>query len=521
MSRIRVTIWATIGLLSALSSGCSHGGSPVVGSNSLAESSLQALGDLSFRAAATNPPVVGVGNGTSAIGLTGQITVAEVRNYNRNLASTKIAFASLQSGNLDIYAMGADGSNPMRLTNHAADDFSPSWSPDGSKIVFVSGRDGNADIYTMNADGTSVTRLTNTTQAEYAPSYSPLGNKILFTSDRDGNHEIYSMNTDGSSQTRLTNNNAADDYAQWSPNGNQIVFSSERAGGAYEIYTMNVDGTNVTRWTFDNYSAVMPSWSPTGGAIAFVGTRDGSEEIYTIYNRGDAPIRITNNSYAESFPVWAPDGSKIAFVSGRDGNLDIYTMNADGTNLTRLTNNPITDAYPSWSPFPQRIRLIGSGGKLAVSATGFLYTTASNIPASAVAWSNDDFTAIKLTSLVQQGTNSDALLFSVEGANAAVSFTRMMFWNFNTPSPVNALTLTPQNGAIIAISAIDGYVQSVIPYTAPNRSVGKPKVTIENGQARASGNFSSVLDHEGKNLAPQGARIVTFDSKTGRLLRIE
>ena len=45
--------------------------------------------------------------------------------------------------------MNADGSNLTNLTNNAAHDIHPSWSPDGTKIAFVTIRDGNYEIYVM------------------------------------------------------------------------------------------------------------------------------------------------------------------------------------------------------------------------------------------------------------------------------------------------------------------------------------------------------------------------------------
>ncbi len=48
------------------------------------------------------------------------------------LADTKIAFLSDRDGNREVYVMNADGSNPVNLTNHLEDDFSPSWLPTAS-----------------------------------------------------------------------------------------------------------------------------------------------------------------------------------------------------------------------------------------------------------------------------------------------------------------------------------------------------------------------------------------------------
>lgn len=40
-----------------------------------------------------------------------------------------IAFASLRDDNDEVYVMGADGSNPVNLTNDTADGFDPAWAP--------------------------------------------------------------------------------------------------------------------------------------------------------------------------------------------------------------------------------------------------------------------------------------------------------------------------------------------------------------------------------------------------------
>ena len=48
----------------------------------------------------------------------------------------QIAFVSLRDGNDEIYVMDAEGGDQTNLSNNDADDFNPSWSPDGGNDSF-------------------------------------------------------------------------------------------------------------------------------------------------------------------------------------------------------------------------------------------------------------------------------------------------------------------------------------------------------------------------------------------------
>ena len=259
----------------------------------------------------------------------------------------RIAFQSMRHGNWELYTMAADGSDVVRLTNNAAADERPGWSPDGAQIVFGSKRTGNGDIYVMDADGSNVKRLTTHAAEDYAPQWSADGTKIVFRSSRDGNGEIYVMNADGTNQTNLTNNPANDAGPVWSPLGNKIAFSSNRAGNS-NVYVMNTNGSGVTQLTDNPATDFGAAFSADGARIAFRSERDGNVEVYVMDVDGSDETNLTRHPADDRGPAWAPDGSLIAFYTNRDGNYELYTMRTDGSDPQRLTNHPAEDFSPDW-----------------------------------------------------------------------------------------------------------------------------------------------------------------------------
>ncbi|MBA3322569.1 MAG: PD40 domain-containing protein [Pyrinomonadaceae bacterium] len=87
--------------------------------------------------------------------------------------------------NFEIYALnGADGGNQTRLTAIADDpatpldesfDVQPARSSDGARIAFASTRDGDFEIYAVGADGSAPTKLTDNDEAnDIEPAVQPL-----------------------------------------------------------------------------------------------------------------------------------------------------------------------------------------------------------------------------------------------------------------------------------------------------------------------------------------------------------
>lgn len=241
---------------------------------------------------------------------------------------TRVAFDSDRSGNYDIYVMNADGSGLVRLTDDPSHDVFPVWSPDGTRIAFASLRAEtdpacdpcNWELYVMQADGSGQTRLTNDPAEDFGPTWSPDGTRLAFDSNRDGSYNIYAMNVDGSGDlTNLTQDPSGSPAwsnvnAAWSPDGTRIAFTTLRDEPDpfncdpcnWQIYVMGSDGSGPARLTDHTADDDHPAWSPDGGRIAFVSWRDGNAEIYVMNADGSNLVRLTNHPANDWDAVWAP-----------------------------------------------------------------------------------------------------------------------------------------------------------------------------------------------------------------------
>ena len=261
---------------------------------------------------------------------------------------TKILFMSDRSGTQQGFIMNADGTGVTQVTHDPIQYLSGRWSPDGTRIAFAGVQSTNADIYTINPDGTALVQLTADSGSQHNPSWSPDGSRITFMSGRDGNAEIYGMNADGSGQTRLTSDPANDDKPVWG--GNKIAMHS-MSGGSLAIWIIDPDGTGLTRLTSPGGSDQMPSWSPDGTKIAFTRWVGTANDICVMNADGSGQTNLTNNAAADYDACWSPDGLKLAFVSARNDSRDeIYRMDVDGSNVIRLTNSAGGNIWPDWSP---------------------------------------------------------------------------------------------------------------------------------------------------------------------------
>ena len=199
----------------------------------------------------------------------------------------------------DIYVSDTNGHVVSQITfDTSFYDAESTISPKDDRIVFTSTRSGDIDLYSMNLNGTQPKQLTNEVGYDGGAYYSPDGSEIVYRASRPTDSElteyqellkqglvkptkleIYVMNADGTNRRQVTHLGGASFAPNWAPDGEHIIFSSnylDPKGRAFDLFMIKKDGTGLERITYGGGFNSFPMFTRDGRKLVFCSNRNGS-----------------------------------------------------------------------------------------------------------------------------------------------------------------------------------------------------------------------------------------------------
>ncbi len=213
---------------------------------------------------------------------------AEITEFVPSPDGKEVAFISRG----EVYASSVEFGTTRRLTTTPEQERSLGFSPDGKSLLYASERDGSWNVYRMdrtddnepaffNATALKESPVAATPAEEFQPSFSPDGKQVAYLEDRTTLKVIDVAS--GKSRTILDGNLNysyldGDQWYEWSPDGKWFAvtfLSTTRWSNEVGLIPSSGDGklVNVTR---SGYEDDRPHWAGKGEVLLWYTDRHGA-----------------------------------------------------------------------------------------------------------------------------------------------------------------------------------------------------------------------------------------------------
>jgi len=189
-------------------------------------------------------------------------------------------------------------------------------SPDDTRLAFDLADDRrNIDAWTLDFATGIKTRVTTHAAAEYAPIWSPDGTEIGFTSYRSGHGNLYRQPLGSAEETLLQESSVEQRLADWSRDGRYWVYEQNLVAAAADLWALGRgDPAETIQVTNTPFFERNPRTSPDGRWIAYQSNDSGKNEIYVqSFPRAGAKQQVSAGGGLT--PVWHPDGSELFYLT--------------------------------------------------------------------------------------------------------------------------------------------------------------------------------------------------------------
>jgi Tol biopolymer transport system component len=211
---------------------------------------------------------------------------------------------------------------PVRLLQHRTGVLLPNdVSRDGRRLALYNALSRQQDLFVMHADGSGLTRLTDDAARDFWPVFTPDGKSLAFYSNQSGKYEGWSIGLDGSGRTRLTDLSSPTYGPVFSPDGTRLVFSLLPMGAvigglpwpitdqtAKPLAGLEVPGGTLQPGT----------WSPDGRWLAGnITTPTGEAQGVGVYELAAAAASTLSDDTRGYGIAWLPDSRRVVYFTKR------------------------------------------------------------------------------------------------------------------------------------------------------------------------------------------------------------
>jgi hypothetical protein len=200
--------------------------------------------------------------------------------------SDRLAFVQANT----IFVVDSDGGNPKQIAAPAAG--APVWSPDGTRVAFLRTQsDQSPDLYVVNADGSGEANLTNDAAWNADPQWSPNGRALAFVSRNDRQTRLEIVDIAGTDR-RSFPAGQVNEFG-WMADGTRIWVAADGILSAIDVASRQAK--RLSRLAFPPGGGL--TWSPDGTRFAFAAGGECRDRvgIYVAEPDAAAARRITND----------------------------------------------------------------------------------------------------------------------------------------------------------------------------------------------------------------------------------
>jgi dipeptidyl aminopeptidase/acylaminoacyl peptidase len=243
----------------------------------------------------------------------------------------------------DLYAIPADGGDPVNLTNTPAiREQGPRWSHDGKTVAFAYKRKEGTqyDIALLDWATRKVHKLTNEQQPGYSWNIAAWSkdDRFIYASRVNPpftDADVYRIDVATGALQNLTPHKGTVRYlaSSLSPDDRTLLLSSDAKGGYMNIAQFDVTSKKLTWATDLKWEAFSGNFSPDGKAYTYVVNQDGLTDAYLADSSSNKAEKLDLphglNTASGNPSEFAPQSDRLIVsheASNQPGDLWIYNI---------------------------------------------------------------------------------------------------------------------------------------------------------------------------------------------------